>query len=325
MGKNYRWGILGAGRIADKFCTALNVVEGSEVYAIASRDAVKAKAYANKFNASRFYNNYDDLLKDENVDIIYIAIPHAFHYEQTMACLQHKKAVLCEKPMSLSYKKTAEMIHVAKENKLFLMEGMWTSCMPFIKKILSIIDDDIIGKPQYVSADFGFKATVDLESRLFNKALGGGSMMDIGIYPLFLATLIFGEPTLIKTISKLAVTGVDEYANIVLQYANGATAHLLSSTTFNTPIEAEIIGTKGRIKIKNPWFKATDFSVQLNDGGMQNYSIPHLSNGFEHEIKEVMRCLDNGLLESDKMPHRLSLSVSKAMEEILQQAGVVYE
>lgn len=325
MSKNYRWGILGAGRIAQKFCTALNTVDGSEVYAIASRDIVKATDYANQFNASKIYNHYDDLLADENVDIIYIAIPHAFHYDQTLKCIHHGKNVLCEKPMALSFRQTKKMIHAAIESKVFLMEGMWTSCMPFIEKIKSIIAENVIGKPQYLSADFGFSAPVDLEGRLFNKKLGGGSMMDVGIYPLFLATLLFGEPTQIKTISKLTVTEVDEYANIILQYENGETAHLLSSISFNTDIEAEIVGTKGKITIKNPWFKATDFSVQLNDGTVENYSTPHLGNGFEHEINEVIRCLDNGLLESPKMPHHLSLLVSKTMEKILQQAGVVYK
>ncbi|MEO8414629.1 MAG: Gfo/Idh/MocA family oxidoreductase [Ginsengibacter sp.] len=324
MSKKYRWGILGAGRIAEKFCTALSFVEQSEVYAIASRDRDKAKAYSSKFNASNVYNKYDDLVKDENVDIIYIATPHAFHYEQTMACLQNKKAVLCEKPLSLRYRDTKEMIRVANENEVFLMEGMWTASMPFIEKIRSIINDNIIGEPKYVSADFGFLAPKEMGSRLYNKSLGGGSMLDIGIYPLFLATLLFGEPTMLKVISKLSATGIDEYANIVLQYANGETAHLLSSITFNTAIEAEIIGTMGSIKIKNPWFKATDFSVHLNDGSSQYVTMPHVSNGFEHEIIEVMYCLDNGLLQSDRMPLHLTLSVSKIMEEILRQADVVY-
>ena len=325
MNKNYRWGILGAGRIADKFCTALDFVKGSEVYAVASRDVEKAKTYASKYNASRYYNNYDDLIKDENVDIIYIATPHAFHYEQTLDCLRHKKAVLCEKPMSLSYRQTREMIDTATENDTFLMEAMWTSCMPFIAKIKLLIREDVIGELRYVAADFGFTVPVDVNSRLFNKALGGGSLMDVGIYPLFLATLILGEPTTIKTISKLTVTNVDEYTNVILQYENEATAQLLSTISFDTAIEAEIIGTKGRIEIKNPWFKATDFSLHLNDGSTENFTIPHESNGFEHEIREVMRCLYYGLLQSDLMPHRLTLSISKTMEEILRQANVAYE
>ncbi len=324
MNKNYRWGILGAGRIVAKFCEALCFVEGSEVYAVASRDIENAKAYATKYNTSRFYDNYDDLAKDENIDIIYIATPHPFHYEQTMHCLANNKAVLCEKPMSLTHKQTSEMIAFAEEKKLFLMEGMWTACMPFMDKIRSLIEEDFIGKPQYVSADFCFDAPQDMEGRLYNKSLGGGSILDVGIYPVSFATLILGEPSIIKSVAKIASTGVDVYANMVLQYAEGQTAHLLSGITFNSRIEAEIIGTKGSIKIKNPWFKATDFSVQLTDAVAEYFSIPHLCNGFEHEIKEVMNCLDNALLQSSKVPHHLTLSVSKILDEVLKQSGVIY-
>ncbi|MEO6732536.1 MAG: Gfo/Idh/MocA family oxidoreductase [Ferruginibacter sp.] len=324
MKKNYRWGILGAGRIADKFCRALHFTEGSEVYAVASRDINNAKKYAEKYSATCFYNGYEELVKDANVDIIYIATPHVFHYEQTMLCLQNNKAVLCEKPMALSYKQSAEMIALATKNKLFLMEGMWTACMPFIEKIQALINDDKIGVPQYVTADFGFAAPADPDGRLFNKALGGGSIADVGIYPLFLTTLILGEPSGIKTVARLTDTGVDEYANVILQYSGGRTAHILSSIKINTPIEALIIGTKGHIKIHNPWFKATEFSLHLNDGTKENFSMPHACNGFEHEVKEVMYCLDNGLLESKKIPHQLTLSVSKIMDELLIQAGVFY-
>lgn len=324
MTKNYRWGILGAGRIAEKFCTAINFVEGSEVYAVASRDINNAKDFAGRHNASKFYDNYNELIQDENVDIIYIATPHAFHHQQTIACLQNKKAVLCEKPMSLSYRHTKEMIGAAKKNKVFLMEGMWTASMPFIEKILSLIKDDVIGKPKYVSANFGFATPVDLGGRLYNKSLGGGSMMDVGVYPLYLATLILGEPFLIKSVSTLSATGIDEYCNIVLQYKDGATAHLISSIVFNTAVDAEIIGAKGSIKINNPWFKATEFSLHLNDGTIENFTIPHESNGFEHEIKEVVQCLDKGLLQSQKMPHQLSLSLAKTLHKILRQAGVKY-
>lgn len=324
MSKVYRWGILGAGRIAEKFCEALCFTEDAEVYAVASRNIENAKVYAQKFRATKSYDNYDELVRDKNVDIIYIATPHAFHYEQTILCLQNNKHVLCEKPMSLSYVQTSEMLRRAEKSNLFLMEGMWTSCMPSINKITSIIKDGVIGEPRYVRADFGFAAPLDVNGRLFNKQLGGGSVMDVGIYPIFLATIIFGEPSVIKTVSKLTSSGVDEYANVVMQYPNGQSSQILSSVAFNTPIEAEIIGTKGRIKIDNPWFKATNFSILLNDGKTENFSIPHLSNGFEHEIKEVTHCLNNGLIECNKMPHKISLLISKIMEEILQQAGVVY-
>ncbi|MEJ7586630.1 MAG: Gfo/Idh/MocA family oxidoreductase [Ferruginibacter sp.] len=324
MGKHYRWGILGAGRIAEKFCTALAFVEGSSIYAVASRDIQKAQAYGARFKAEKVYDNYTALVNDKDVDIIYIATPHVFHYDQAMLCLQNKKAVLCEKPMSMNYAQSAGMIAFAKQHNIFLMEGMWSACMPFMDKIKSLIAEDFIGEPRYVTADFGFEAPKDLDGRLYNKALGGGSVLDIGVYPISLATLILGEPSAIRAISSLTVTGVDEYANVIMQYANGATSHVLSTIHFNTPIEAEIIGTKGSLKIESPWFKATDISLHGHDGSVEKFSLPHYCNGFEHEIKEVMYCLDNGLLQSEKVPHGLTLSVSRIMDEVLQQAGVRY-
>lgn len=325
MPNSYRWGVIGAGRIADKFCTALNFVEGAELYAIASRDQQKAQQYANKFNATKCYDNYNELINDDNIDIVYIATPNHLHHELAMRALQRNKAVLCEKPLSINYRKSKEMIEQAKKSNVFLMEGMWTSCMPFIEKIQQLIHQDLIGAPKFVGADFGFTAPVDFESRLFSKTLGGGSLLDIGIYPIFLASLILGEPSEIEFVSKLTATGVDEYCNLVLKYPQGQTAHLLSTISFNTPIQAMISGAKGRIEIKSPWFKATEFSVILNDGTKQDFSIAHQSNGFEHEINEVMHCLDNGLLQSKKWPHHLTLLVSKIMEEVLNKAGVVFE
>ncbi len=315
--KIYRWGILGAGRIADKFCEALNFTEGSEVFAVASRDTNNAETFAQKHNAKKYYTNYNDLINDADVDVIYIATPHAFHYQQTLLCLQHNKRVLCEKPLSINYQQSAEMVAFATTQQIFLMEGMWTRFMPFTEKILMLIANDVIGTPQYIHADFGFAAPFEPTGRMYNKALGGGSVLDIGVYPIFLATLILGEPSAIKAFVTPTKTGVDETANMLLQYANGATAHLLSSIGFNTAIEAEIIGTKGRIKIEAPWFKATDFSVILNDGNIEKFSIPHQSNGFEHEIKEVMHCLDSGLLQSAKMTHGLTLQISKIMDAVL--------
>ena len=324
MAKNYRWGILGAGRIAEKFCTAIEVVEGSEVYAVASRDLSRAKEYAEKFNAKKYYNSYDDLVKDENVDIVYIATPHAFHLEQVMLCFNNGKAVLCEKPMSLSAEQSAAMIAAATEKKLFLMEGMWSRFMPSIEKILSLIKEDTIGKLQYLSVDFGFTAPYDIEGRLFNKNLGGGSVLDIGVYAIFLSTLLFGEPSSVKSVSKLSATGVDEYANMVLQYPAGETSHLLTSIVFSTSLEAEIIGTAGKIVIQNPWYKATEFTLCMTDREPQHFSMPHEANGFEHEIREVMHCLDENLLQSPKMPHAFTLAVSKIMDEVLRQAGVKF-
>jgi len=324
MKKNYRWGILGAGKIAEKFCAAINFVEGSEVYAVASRDEAKAKDYAERHGAQKWYNNYNELMADPAVDIIYVATPHNFHYEQAMACINNKKAVLCEKPLTLRYSESFALTEAAKAAGVFFMEAMWTACMPFLQKVKALIAADVIGEVKYLSADFCFNFPFDEESRVYNKALGAGSLLDVGIYPLFLATTLLGEPSLIKSITKLTGTGVDEYCNMSLQYAGGASAQLVCGISFQSPITADIIGTKGRINIHNPWFKATDFSVYLEDGTTEDFSIPHGCNGFEHEVIEVMHCLEKGLLQSEKMPHQLTLSMSRIMEDVLNEAGIVY-
>jgi len=316
--KTYRWGILGAGRIADKFCTALNFVNGSQVYAIASRDAANAQYFASKHHGIKYYTSYTDLVEDQDVDIVYIATPHAFHYEHTMLCLQHHKHVLCEKPMSINSKLSHEMMAFATKQNLFLMEGLWMRFMPFTEKILSLIADDAIGSVKHVQADFGFAAPFDVKGRLFNKALGGGSVLDVGIYPIFLATLLLGKPSAIHSVINKAVTDVDESADMLLQYDNGATAHLLSSIGFNTPITATILGTKGRIEVQNPFFKATYLSLVLNDGTIESFSFPHLCNGFEYEIEHVMYCLENRLLQSPKMPHSFTIQISTIMDEVLR-------
>ena len=324
MEKQIRWGILGAGRIANDFCTAVNFTEGSSVYAVASRNEETGKAFANKFNAPVYYNNYLSLVNDANVDVIYIATPHPFHYEQAKLCLQHGKSVLCEKPMAMNYQQTSELIELATTNKVFLMEAMWTACMPFMNLIKETIYAGILGDIQYLHASLCFAAPHNYDDRLYNKALGGGSVLDVGVYVLSFATKLLGEPSAVKSLVTLAPTGVDATANMILQYPNGATAHLLSSIGINTPMEASIVGTKGRIYIKEPFFKATEFTISLNDGETKTYSIPHLCNGFEHEVKEVMRCLKHGLLQSDKVPHSQTLIVSRLMDDILQQAGVDY-
>jgi len=323
--KQIRWGILGAGRIADKFCTALISTPNAILHAVASRNISSGKPFSEKFSAVKYYNKYQDLVSDPHVDIIYIATPHIFHYEQVKLCLENNKPVLCEKPIGVSYLQTQQMIDLAIEKKLFLMEGMWTACMPFIKKIKEIIDEGLIGTIANVQADLGFTAPNDPEDRLLNKALAGGSILDVGVYPISLATLLLGQPDVVKSVSTLTDTGVDAYSNIILQYPNGATAQLLSSLTFETPKEVVIMGTKGLIKVESPWYMATDFTVILEDGTEKTFHIPHPNNGFEYEIIEVMDCLNNKLLESQLVPHAQTLIVSKIMDELLFQAGVIYE
>jgi predicted dehydrogenase len=324
MERPYRWGILGAGNIANKFASALNYTEGSEVFAVASREAGKAKQFAEKYGASRSYDNYQKLAEDPDVDVIYIATPHAFHHDQAILCLRNQKPVLCEKPMALSFKQVNSMIEVANANKTFLMEGMWSRFMPAINKALELVEADVIGPVRYIRADFGFPAPYNLEGRLYNLKLGGGSLLDVGIYPLFLTTLFLGAPSTIRSLAKLAVTGVDEYCNIMFQYPGGEVASIFSSITIKTSLTAEIAGTKGRLLFHPPFYKTNTLTLEINNGESNSFSFPHEHNGFEYEIRQVTDCLDKGLTECPIMPHSMSLQMARVMDTVLEQCGIAY-
>jgi predicted dehydrogenase len=324
MERSYRWGILGAGNIAGKFASALNYTERAEVYAVASREADKAKQFADKYGAAHSYGNYQELAEDPDVDIIYIATPHSFHEDQAILCLRNRKPVLCEKPMALNSKQVNSMVDAAHANKTFLMEGMWSRFMPAINKMLELIEAGVIGPVRYVRADFGFPAPYNLEGRLYNIKLGGGSLLDVGIYPLFLTTLLLGAPSTIRSLAKLAVTGADEYCNMLFQYPEGEIANIFSSITIKTSLTAEIAGTKGRIYLQPPFYKTNTLTLELNEGDSQNFSFPHEHNGFEYEIRQATACLDKGLLESPLIPHSFSLQMARVMDTVMEQCGIVY-
>lgn len=325
MDRSYRWGILGAGRIAEKFASALNFTKGAELHAVASRDGGKAVHFMEKYGATHAYNEYIKMIEDPETDIIYIATPHTFHHEQAILCLEHKKPVLCEKPMALNLEQVSQMINTANSHQTFLMEGMWSRFMPSINKMLDLINEDTIGHVQYVQADFGFQAPFDPEGRLYNLQLGGGSLLDIGIYPIFLTTLLLGEPSRIQSMAKLAVTGADEYCSMQFQYAGGQIANIFSSITVKTSLTAEIAGLKGKINLHCPFYKATELSIELNNGEINHFSFPHEHNGFEYEIREVMQCLDKGYTECPLMPHDFSVQMARTMDRVREQCGIVYK
>jgi len=324
MKTSIRWGILGAGNIAEKFAAALNYTEGAGVYAIASADAGKGKAFAGRHKASRQYSRYEDLAKDPAVDIIYIATPHAFHYEQTLLCLRHGKAVLCEKPLALNYSQASAMVNEARKQELFLMEGMWTRFMPSIIKAKELVDAGAIGALRYIQADFGFEAPYNTQGRLYNRALGGGSLLDVGIYPVFLASFFLGMPSGIQSMARKAATGADEYCHALLQYPGGESAHIFSAINLRTNLRAELTGTEGRIILPQPWYKSETLVLELNNGETSSFSFPRGSNGFEYEIQEVTDCLTNGFLECPALPLDFSLQMSRLVDEMGKQAGIGY-
>ena len=322
--KKYKWGIIGPGKIAAKFAKALLNISNSELIAVASRDKERAKLFANKYKAKRYYENYEALANDDKIDIVYIATPHTFHHRDVLLCLNNKKAVLCEKPMSVNYQSTLEIVTLAGNNNIFLMEAMWTRFLPVIKETIRLIEIGEIGELKFVRADFGFTFPFNPESRIFDLKLGGGSLLDIGVYPLFLALQLLGEPDAIKSFAHLSVTGADESMNAMLYYKNKAMASVFSTVAANTPVIAEITGTEGCITIQSPWYKSSSLVLRKNNTE-KKISLPYGENGFEFEIEEVTNCLDNNLTESPALPLSFSLMMSKVVNEISNQCNLRYE
>jgi predicted dehydrogenase len=324
MSRIINWGILGPGKIANRFASSFINISTGKLRAVASRDSEKAKVFAKQYSIPVSYDSYEALINDPEIDVIYIATPHPFHAEQTLLCLNAKKAVLCEKPLTLNHTLASRLVTAARQNDTFLMEAMWTRFFPTTIKTLELINKGSIGDVKYLRADFGFKAPYNEASRLFDLSLGGGAMLDVGIYPLFLALLILGKPTEIKSFAHLSATGADEITNALLYYKHGAIANILSAIVTDTPKNAEIIGTEGTITIHTPWHKASVVTLQKNSGDEERFALPYSGTGFEFQIEEVNHCLQNNKKESDLMPLNFSLMMTEVSDAIRAQCGIKY-
>lgn len=233
MNQVIRWGILGCGKIARKFASDLQWVKDAQLVAVGAREQSTADAFASDFQVKHKHNSYQALVENPEVDVIYIATPHALHYEHVMLCLQHKKAVLCEKAFAINYKQAKEMIDFAGSQQTFLMEAFWTRFLPHYLKVREMIAQGKVGAIQYINAEFGFKPTPPVSQRIYDPALGGGSLLDVGVYPVFLALDLLGKPDQINTSMVAADSGVDDQCAIQFKYNNGAMANLFSSFATN--------------------------------------------------------------------------------------------
>jgi predicted dehydrogenase len=316
MTKKVNWGIIGLGKIAHKFAHDLNISQHTNLQAVASRSAEKAEVFANTFQALSFYSSYQELLNDASVDIVYLALPNSQHYKYSMLALQSNNAVLCEKPLGLNPEEVLGLQAEARRRNLFLMEGLWTRFIPATQKVMRIIEEGIIGEVISLKADFGFKALYNPNSRLFAPSLGGGSLLDIGLYPLYLSLLVLGEADNIKGFARFGETGVDIQCQMILQYSNGALAHLESSFEANTPTEAFIYGTKGFIKIHSRFHHSEKLSLTLNDGTKEDFEIKCRGYGYVHEIESVNQSILHGLIENQLLSHQESLKLAQLIARV---------
>jgi predicted dehydrogenase len=318
-----RWGILSTGHIAHKFATGLSILPDAKLVAVGSRTQAAADAFANEFGAPRRHASYEALAADPEVDAIYIGTPHPFHKDNSLLCLNAGKAVLCEKPFTINAAETREVIRVAREKKLFLMEAMWTRYLPAIIRAREMIASGSIGEVRMLVADFGFRTGFNPKGRLFDPALGGGALLDVGIYPLTLASALLGSPAQIASAAHLGETGVDEQAALLLSYKGGQTALLSCATRTNTAHEAIIYGTEGYIRIPD-WWHANRFTLTVSGYAPQSFEVPHDGNGYSHEAAEVGRCLRAGKLESAIMPLDETMAIMETMDNIRAQWGLKY-
>ncbi len=320
----FRWGILATGSIAASMAEALQEVAEAEITAVGSRSQAAADDFGDKWNIPRRYSSYEALAADPDIDIIYIATPHSFHYENMLLCLNAGKHVLCEKPLTLNAKEADECINLAREKGLFLMEAVWMRFFPAMAQVRQWAADGTIGHIHFVQADFCIHVPFDPANRLYNPALGGGALLDLGIYPLSLTTMLLGFPQEIVSHTYIGQTGIDETNALTLRYAHNATAHLASSMRLYKPIEATVFGSKGSIQIHPTFLHAQDLTLHINGEEVQKISVPYLGNGYVHEVEEVHACLRAGKLESDLMPLSETLRMMQLMDKLRAEWGVMY-
>lgn len=318
-----KWGIIGLGNIAHQFANDLMLVEEAELIAVASRNLEKAQEFAEKYNCKKAYDSYDAIINDPEIDILYIATPHNSHAALTIKALQNNKHVLCEKPLALNYDDALQMINASKENNKFFMEAFWTRFNPSFREAFSKIKNGEIGEVKYINADFAFCANLEgIGNRNTDLKLGGGALLDIGVYPLFLCYIVLGIPKEILAKSNFYKTGADVQTSMILQYEN-AQAILHASFVSTSNIKATINGTKGRINLNTLWHEAQSYTLNVDDQE-EEILLATKGKGFTYEIEECHLCLKENRIESELWSHQNSLELIKIVDRVRSQIGLEY-
>jgi len=360
MTSKKRWGILGTGTIATQFAQGLKNVPDAALHAVASRDTDRAEAFAQRFDAPRAYGRYEDLIADSDVDIIYIATPHHRHRDDCLMTIEAGKATVCEKPFALNAGQAEQVYELARTKNVFCMEAMWMRFMPLVQQLKQRVDDGEIGQVKMINVDFGVPAPKDPENRFFNPKLGGGALLDRGVYCLSLAQYLLGKPAQVTSQVTIGETGVDEQSTISMQYDSGAISVSNSSLTTKLRNEALILGDQGSLMLGEYFFKpetltATHYAApnaladpdssgsrlketiksnkllrsaamaakRLKSGGSA-IRQPLKGNGYNYEAAEATRCVEAGLLESPHMSWQDSVDVMVTMDQIREQWGLKY-
>ncbi|MDG4761729.1 Gfo/Idh/MocA family oxidoreductase [Micromonospora sp. WMMD710] len=320
-----RWGILATGHIASRFAEDLRLVPDAELVAVGSRAADSAQRFADTYGAKRAYGSWVELAADPEVDVIYVATPHAAHHEAAMTCLTAGRAVLLEKPFTLDVATSTELVDTARAAGVFLMEAMWMRTNPLILRATELIAEGAIGTVSSVRADFGVAGPFPPDHRMRNPKLGGGALLDLGIYPISLAHLLLGVPQHIRSWAQLGPEGTDENTGILFGYDTGALAALSCGMVGATELSASITGSTGRIDLPEPFFRPGSLTLHRAGAEPETIVAEEAGNGYQYEAIEVQRCLTAGLTESPLVPHATTLEVMALLDAVREQIGVRYE
>ena len=325
MSKTYNWAILGCGKIARKFAADLKILPNTRLYAAASRSLENARNFAAELGFEKAYGSYEEMVDDPRVDVVYIASPHSHHFEHALLCLNRRKAVLCEKAFAINSREVAEMIEASKTNNTFLMEAFWTRFQPSFLKVLEIIRSGELGALKMIHSDFAFNAEYNPEKRLYNVELGGGSLLDIGIYPIFMTLMAFGKPSEIKTLPVFCPTGAEESIMMAFKYPGGEIASLVSSFASYSSTQTEFSFENGFVRLNRRFYTPTTLTYWKN---WEDEKVIEFEKGagfgYELEAAHVMDCLDAGKTESDLMPLRFSADLMEIMDRVRTDAGIVF-
>ncbi len=317
MMKPLRWGILGTGRIAHTFASDLRFIDDGEIIAVGSRSQSSADRFADEFDVQYRHPTYEKLVENPEVDVIYVATPHPMHFDNALLALEHDKPVLVEKAFTMNASQARELVQVARERKLFMMEAMWTRFLPHVVAIREMIANDELGEIVAIEADHGKWFEPDPTSRLFAPELGGGALLDLGVYPVSFASMILGRPDRIAALVDPAFSGVDGQTSMLFGYESGAQAVLTCTSHARTATRACISGVKARIEIAGDFYAPTSFRLIQRSGEESRFEFSSEGRGLHHQAIEVARCIDAGLLESAVMPLDETVAIMETMDRVL--------
>jgi predicted dehydrogenase len=324
--KIYQWGFVGAGNMALAMANDLMLTERSKILAVTSKTDNSARKFTNMFDVPKVYGEVDELVKDPDIDIVYICTPNNLHYSNAKMAIDAGKAVLLEKPFTLNAKQAKDLSRLAKENNTFLMEAMWIRHLPIIVKLRTLLEDGLIGKIQFLRSAFHLHMDFNPEHRVFNLALGGGVLLDLGIYPISFASMIFKtQPQEIASLAKIGDSGVDDHFGAVFQYPNGAMAMVSAALDGRHDQDTVIFGSTGKIRIHHHriW-KFSLMTVTTYDRHDEEINLPYLGAGFSYQAQEVIGCLEKGQLESNRMPLQETVTIMETLDHLRSQWGLKY-